>query len=218
MTITVAQSNGDLTIEIIEYDEDIETGNGERSILKKADFLVSREVLVKSSQYFTVLLSSTRYGEAKKDFITLHDNRVTSMAIWFRVLHGIEPDYDVDLDEMWHLAAVGDKYQFEITKLRAWFANWYLKQPIERWLKLPKSKGRLDQDPDPRSLLYPCWVFDNPKGFLRVTKFLAYHLTGHITEHNPTEFRTLHLPPRVIRKLSEAYVPSMILMYRVQSN
>ncbi len=208
MTIIVAHSNGDLTIEIIEYDEDIESWDGERTILKKADFLVSREVLVKSSQYFTVLLSSAKYGEAKKDFITLHDNRVASMAIWFRVLHGIEPDYDVDLDEMWHLAAAGDKYQFQITKLKAWFANWYLKQPIDRWLKLSKSEGRLDQDPDPRSLLYPCWVYDHAKGFLRITKFLAYHLKGHITEHNPTEFRNFHLPPRVIRKLPEASVSS----------
>lgn len=209
MAITVADKDADLIIEIVEYDEEMKDGNDDRPIRKRIEFLVSREVLVKSSQYFTILLCSTKYGEANKDFITLHDNRVASMAIWFRVLHGIEPDYDVELDEMWHLAAACDKYHFEITKLKDWFAKWYQKQPIEHWLR--------KQAPNPRSLLYPCWVFDHPLGFIRVTKFLAYNCTGHITEHNPTKFYNPHLLPRVIRKFSMASIPSASLMFSTQS-
>jgi len=45
------------------------------------------------------------------------------MIVWFRVLHGLEASYDVELDEMWHLAAVCNKYQFEINKLNGWFAK-----------------------------------------------------------------------------------------------
>lgn len=217
MTITVAENHGDLTIEIVEYDEDIKDGNGERAIRQRIDFLVSREVLVKSSQYFTVLLCSSKYGEANKDSITLHDSSVASMAIWFRVLHGAEPDYDVKLDEMWHLVAACDKYQFEITKLRVWFAKWYRKQPIEHWLKLSMNKALHNQAPDPRSLLYPCWIFDHAKGFMRITKFLAYSCTGHIVECNPTKFYNFHLPPRVIRKSLMASIPSAVLTFFVQS-
>ena len=218
MAITVADKDGDLTIEIVEYDEEMKDGNNDRPVLKRIEFLVSREVLVKSSQYFTVLLCSTKYGEANKDFIALHDNRVASMAIWFRVLHGIEPDYDVELDEMWHLVAACDKYQFDITELEVWFAKWYQKQPIEHWLKLSMKNAVGNQAPDPRSLLYPCWRFNFPAGFMRITKFLAYNRIGHITEHNPTKIYHFHLPPRVIRKLSMASVPSVVLISFIQSN
>lgn len=217
MTITVAKNHGDLTIEIVEYDEDVKDGNGERAISQRIDFLVSREVLADSSQYFTALLCSSKYREAKEDFITLYDDSVASMAIWFRILHGVEPDYDVKLDEMWHLAAACDKYQFKITKLRGGFAKWYLKQPTEHWLKLSMDKALRSQVPDPRSLLFPCWIYDYAKGFMRVTKFLAYNSTGHIVEINPTKFYNLHLPPRVIRKSSMASIPLAVLIFFVQS-
>lgn len=201
MAITVAK-NGDLTIEVVEYDENVHDDNERGFVEKRHDFIVSREVLLGSSNYFTKLLLSPNFREARKNFITLYDDSVASMNIWFRILHGAELDYDVKIDEIWHLAAAGKKYDLDVSKLNAWFAKWYEKQPIDRWYELAKSENAAT---DPRCLLYPCWLFDHAKGFLRITKFMSYNYTGHLMERNPTRFYDLRLPSRVIRKSQRVF-------------
>lgn len=200
MAFTVIAEFGDLTIEVVEFDSKIVNQNREPVIRKTQEFLVSRETLIQNSPHFKVLLRTDKFKEAHKDTIKLQDDSVKSMEIWFRTLHAVKAIYEADLEEMWHLAAAGNKYQFDITKLRAWFAAWYQLQDINRWYEFSQRKELRNSVPDPRSLWYPCWIFDHYKGFLCITGFSAYHYVGHVSEVNPTKHYDLHLPPRVTRK------------------
>lgn len=125
MAFTVIAEFGNLTIEVVGFDSKIVNQNREPVIRKTQEFLVSRETLIQISPYFKVLLRTDRFKEAHKDMIELQDDSVKSMEIWFRTLHGVKAIYEADLEEMWHLVAAGNKYPFDITKLRAWFATWY---------------------------------------------------------------------------------------------
>ena len=114
-------------------------------ILHTVDFQIRKEVLVDKSRVFKKLLTS-KFAEAKNDIVTLEGDQVTSMEIWFRVLHAARIDniHTVPLEEMWHLAAACDKYDLNIGDLKGWFGDWYDKSPRQL---------------DPRKLLYPCWIF-----------------------------------------------------------
>ena len=188
--MTIVDPLGDVTIKVTEYDDDVTRVEGQPPIIHlTAEFQVRKEILIKNSSFFKVLLTSSKYAEAAGATISLEGDHVMSMEIWFRVLHDTITDntYAVPLDEMWHLAAACDKYDLDIKCLKEWFARWLEQQDMKK-LK-------------PRELLYPCWLFDHAKGFATATQHLAYSSTGHITEINPTKHFELHLPPRIIRKL-----------------
>ncbi|KAI4130199.1 MAG: hypothetical protein LQ347_003473 [Umbilicaria vellea] len=184
----VTDVSGDLTIRVIEYgDEMMLAHNQEPHIRHTCDFQVSREVLSGKSPVFKLLLMSN-FAEAKKDTVTLKGDKVTTMDIWFRILHAVhlENVQSTPLEEMWPMVVACDKYNLDIRDLNGWFADWY------------EKKDRTQQTP--RELLYPCWIFDHAKGFAAATKSLAYDCVGHVTESNPTKHKELHLPSRVIRK------------------
>lgn len=195
----IIDKSGDLTLKIIEYKDRAtslgnqrfwsqEPVNQDPIVHKSQDFQVCRQVLVDNSLVFKQLLTST-FAESTQSTVTLKEDAVDTMEIWFRVLHNtvVASTYDVPLSEIWNLVAAADKYDLNIRDLNRWFAEW-LKENLssKHW--------------DAHQLLYPCYRFDHAVGFARETKFLAYNSTGHIMESNPTKHYELHLPSRIIRK------------------
>ena len=61
---------------------------------------------------------------------------------------------------------------------------------MQRYDKDDEALDILEQ----RQLLFPCYHFDHAEGFARATRFLVYHVSGHIQEDNPIEHDELHLP------------------------
>ena len=204
MATTVIDEGGDVTVEVIEYENKASDGNGNKLVAQKLEFRVRREVLTKNSAVLAAMLRPSHWNEAEKETIELKEDSVASMSIWFRLLHNTEPVYDVPLQEMWRLVTACDKYHFDLKMLKPWFATWYQKHDIDQYYKNWKSfEDRHNTNHlTPRSLLYPCWIFDHAKGFMRVTRFLCYNCVGHITEHNPTIHQDLHVANRVIRMYS----------------
>ena len=212
MAISIIDKDGDLTVNVTEYDDQVRGSNGERPIAQTMQFVVCREVLIKNSSVFKKMFLPPHWREAKSDSIELEEDSVASMDIWFRLMHNTSVVYDVPLEEMWRLVTACDKYQFELSMLKPWFATWYQNHNIDEYYENWAITSRDKRSPllDPRCLLYPCWIFDHAKGFMRATHFLSYNDVGHITERNPTIHRDLHLKSRVIRKSSSdlSLVPS----------
>ncbi|KAL8774465.1 MAG: hypothetical protein Q9209_000838 [Squamulea sp. 1 TL-2023] len=203
-TIVIAK-DGDLTIQVVEFDDKIRDEDDKPVVSKTQDFLVSREILATNSSHFAILLRTNIFSEARKDRITLQDDSIKSMQIWFETFHAITPTHAVGIEEMWHLSAAGNKYRLDMTRLEAWFTSWYRLQPVDEWYKAhQQGLTVVKKVPEPRSLMYPCWIFNHHLGFKRITEYAAYNYTGHIVEVNPTEHKNLHLPPRVIQQLNHA--------------
>lgn len=188
MAISVIDKDGDLTVTVIEYDEQARDSNGKRPIAQTMQFLVRREVLIKNSSYFKKMFLPSHWREAKSELIELEEDSVASMDIWFRAIHDINMVYDVPLEEMWRLVTACDKYHFDLSMLKPWFATWYQRHDIDQYYN--RRRARLL---DPRSLLYPCWILDHAKGFMRASRFLCYNSIGHISEVNPTIYYNLRL-------------------------
>lgn len=207
----VIDESGDLTIQVIEYEDglkDIDSGddgvyktvntNNQKPVIRhREEFRVCKNILTENSPVFKRLLTGWGFAEAEKDSITLKEDRVFAMGIWFRHMHGasVGDTKDVSLREMWHLTAAADKYDLCILDLKEWFADWYDRKPI-----INDDDGDNKKLLEARQLLYPCYRFNHARGFAIATKYLAYNSTGHITESNPTNHKELHLPSRMIRK------------------
>lgn len=169
-TITIAEQ-GDLLVEVIEWDRKQEWEDENTPlILGKQSFLVSRQVLKDSSRVFTNMLAG-EFKEANQKSIKLENWTVPYMKIWLQAIHGVKIDYSVPIQALWHLAKIADFYVFDFLKLKDWFAVWYRRQPIDTWYKQFASPTL----PNPRWLLYPCWAFDHPSGFMRATSFAPMH-------------------------------------------
>ena len=202
MAITVIDENGDLTVEVIEYDDELKSGTGNRSVKRTQQFRVSKEVLSKNSTVLAVMFVPSRWRESQTELVKLEEDSVASMDIWLRILHGTDLDHYVPLEEMWRLVAACDKYHFNLNLLKPWFVDWYKKQDMDQYYRNWFKDHRRMVPLNPRSLLYPCYIFDHANGFKRATCFLSYNYVGHITEYNPTAHRDLRLPSRIIRKIS----------------
>ncbi|KAI4239994.1 MAG: hypothetical protein L6R40_005426 [Gallowayella cf. fulva] len=191
-----------LVVEVVEYDYTKENARLRRIVRQTQTFKVSRDTLAASSNDFKQkIYGGSREGPPAHNF--LDDDTIPAVQIWFQVLHSVEPTYDVPVEVMWHLAALGGKYGLDMRKLRVWFAAWYRKQLILRWYDtFLDSKSRAF--PDPRCLLYPCWIFDHYQGFMKITHFCVYRYGGYLMDINPTRHRKLHLPPRDIQQLNAA--------------
>ncbi|KAL8978900.1 MAG: hypothetical protein Q9205_005635 [Flavoplaca limonia] len=199
MSTIIIDNEGDLLVEVVEWDHEQEWPDRKPIIRKTQHFWVWRQVLKDSSRVFKNMLGG-EFRERHQDSIKLQDWTISCIKIWLQALHNVRQDYDVPIEATWHLAKMGEYYGFDILKLKDWFADWYQRQPVDRWYINRES----DDVPNPRWLLYPCWIFDHYKGFMKATEFCTYHYCGHITEHNPTRFRDLHLPQRIIQQLNAA--------------
>ena len=205
MAVTVIDENGDVTVEVIEYDDELKHGDGKRSVKQTHEFRVSKAVLSKNSTVFAAMFVPSHWRESQMELVKLEEDSLASMNIWLRILHDTDPGHDVPLEEMWRLVAACDKYHFNLSLLKPWFAEWYKKydrkQCYRNWA-FNDNKGHRIVRLNPRSLLYPCYIFDHADGFMEATSFLSYNTVGHITEYNPTNHLDLRLPSRVIRKMS----------------
>ncbi|KAF7590359.1 hypothetical protein BBP40_002962 [Aspergillus hancockii] len=138
--------------------------------------------LPRTSEYFRTMLRG-RWAEPSADVVTLHDDKLPGIEIWLRHIHSkldVVPGSEVSIADVWHVIVTGDKYQFDLRGLQAWF-NLFAAQ-----------------------MVFPCWAFDYARGFQNITKALAYHASGQIEGINLTEMRNAHLPPRIIQQLNAA--------------
>ena len=81
MAITVIDKDGNLMVEVIEYDEQAKYGFGKRPVARTQQFRVRPEVLIKHSKIFAAMLGTTHWKEAQKEFIKLEEDSVASMEI-----------------------------------------------------------------------------------------------------------------------------------------
>jgi len=177
-------ADGDLTIHLTKS-EDSELPSDD--IATSASIKVNRSVLVENSKYFSRLLSGG-FKEEKQSTVTLYDDRVRAMLIWFKRFHDVDltDTYDISHHEIWYLIAAADKYNFEVKHLKGWFTEWHRRTAVDQI--------------DSRKLLYPCWIFDHALGFQRVTIDLVYNSPKGIYEVNPTKLHMLHVRPLITRE------------------
>jgi hypothetical protein len=90
---------------------------------------------------------------------------------------------DTSIDTIWHIINAADKYLLDATILRGFFDRWYTKNVNIRFLDADLA----------RQVALPCYMFDHASGFADVTKWLAYHHEGHITEKRPDGFKFEHM-------------------------
>ena len=153
--------------------------------------MVSRKVLIDNSSQFRALLAGP-FREANQAVIDIQGGTTKSLELWFRVLHKQMTDdmYKLPVKEVWEALEVCEYRDFDIDDLKPWFTEW-MDQKDYKKLELHEM----------RELLYPCHEFDHAEGFAFLTMTLAYQMSGHITESNPTTHRAHHLGPNVVGKL-----------------
>jgi len=168
----------------------------EGKILK--EMKVSRKVMIDNSTFFKSMLTKNWSEKAQEvvDIEISETSDVHSAELWFRVFHGndLPSDlYKLPIKVVWEVIQYAgflqgaSSTQADLTKLRTWFAGLLELKDIN---KLSHKELRM--------LLYPCYVFDHAKGFAKMTKRLAYEVSDHITEENPTGHRRLHVDGNVI--------------------
>jgi len=191
--ITIA-TNGDLTIRLYKVDATsppftLATGRTVNGRLL-ASFKVSRDILIKESSTFKAALQGF-FAEAKSSIVDVEEGTVTSLELWFRIIHNAmtEDMYAIPIIEIWEAIAVADFRDFPETMLNDWFAKWLQRKNYE------KLGGK-----EMRQLLYPCRLLNYgegssvlPRAFAFMTKKLAYEAVEHIVEINPTRHYYLHL-------------------------
>lgn len=103
-TIVVA---GDLLLKVKEWDHSVRLAPGQAPvILRKEEFLVSKEVVTKSSTVLHMQINYHQNSSHAKEVFTIEEDRVKTMEIWLQVIHKAvtEESYDVPINEMWELA------------------------------------------------------------------------------------------------------------------
>jgi hypothetical protein len=161
-------------------------------VLKTARMRVLRQTLVNSSKHFKIMLNTKgQWKEASQDEVILEDDTVTSIELWFRVLHSkmTEDMFEIPVEEIWHALAAGRKYFLKMETLQDWFGAWWGHEH-EKYVDFERAN----------ELLYPCQELNHAHGFAEITKMLVYDKIGHISEINPTYHRHLHLGHNVIRE------------------
>ncbi|RFU31643.1 hypothetical protein B7463_g4689, partial [Scytalidium lignicola] len=175
----IIDPEGDLNVQLIKRFGSGDTQRTEILVTMK----VTRNVLETNSTFFKTMLAGP-FKEASQN------------EIQGKMADSMYSKDKVDIKQIWIAIQTGRRYLFAIEKLEPWFDKWLKKNGGPQL-----SMFRLYEL---RSLRYPCHEFDCAWGFAAVTKRLAYHFNGHITEFNPTDFRNLHLPNRLIGGMNGA--------------
>lgn len=177
----------DITVRIKEYRENKVNGNLVKQNRIK-EFKCSKANLVKSADYFA---AHWRYHQ-NKDNILFDGETHLSMEVWLASFHGTVPDRlrNISITEIWHVIDAGERYKFPLTKLlKDFFDAWY---NINATNLTEELAGQL---------ALPCFVFDNAKGFSKVTSWMIYNFPGHITENRPMKIKYEHIhlaPPEFV--------------------
>ncbi|TVY13000.1 hypothetical protein LARI1_G008885 [Lachnellula arida] len=162
---------------------------------------VSRKVMVESSSYFKAMLSNN-WAESWQSVVDIECEHPVSAELWYRVFHKspIPNDmYDIPIDMIGNVIQYGGLVQevrgsdVDLEELCKWF-----EKRLEGLDLLTITTDELEM------LLYPCYAFNHAQGFATVTKRLAYEISGHITEINTTEDRSIHLDGNVIGSVNGA--------------
>ncbi|TVY87715.1 hypothetical protein LAWI1_G006799 [Lachnellula willkommii] len=161
---------------------------------------VSRKVMVESSSYFKAMLSNN-WAESRQNVVDIECEYPVLAELWYTVFHKSPiPNgmYDIPIDKIGNVIQYGGLVQevrgsdVDLEELCEWFK---------------KRLGRLDlltiTTDEFEMLLYPCYAFNHAQGFATVTKRLAYEISGHITEINTTEDRSIHLDGNVIGRFRQ---------------
>lgn len=78
--MVVIDHEDSLFVKVVEYYDDVDPPR----IHRTQEFKVSKSVLMKSSSVFEKMLGSPHFREALQDTITLEEDNVKSMEIWFK--------------------------------------------------------------------------------------------------------------------------------------
>jgi hypothetical protein len=154
-----------------------------------ATMKVSRQTLTDNSQSMKAEFTGGRWVETYASTVDMEVDTVESIEVVLRVLHGTMTKilHEIPIKELWEVIQYCQYRQIEVSKLNDWFETWIEKKDYK---KLPYSEMV--------QLLYPCYVFDHAPAFATMTKKLAYEVSDHVTERNPTTYRHLHLDGNVI--------------------
>ncbi|KLJ13346.1 hypothetical protein EMPG_11722 [Blastomyces silverae] len=196
-TIIEIAKDGDLVVEVIEYCSILKNRKRPRSLepAKSALFQVSRYKLAEHSAVFNELLFGAG-EEANRKRITLKECNITSMELWFRIMHANISSIHLEkisIIEMWHAVLACDKYAIERDEIEPWFRMWW-----EALSRKPLSNTDLCR------MLLPCYYFRCWQGFMFWTKKLVYESMDAILNTNPirTAHTCLRLPIDIIKTLN----------------
>ncbi|KAG4435255.1 hypothetical protein IFR05_009251 [Cadophora sp. M221] len=178
--------SGDFTIEVIEMDYKAWDGNGGHPYLQTVSFKVSRQAIIQNhcSDQF-----KNRFTNPNSNRTSLDKDTVVGVRLWLRIIHGnITSDlYQLCVEDLWN--ALG----FE--KMQGWYDSWFTQS-----FGIGNS---LDYD-DLRENLFSSYALNRYRQFAMVTRKMSYLGRGHIEEHNPTHYRHLHVPARIIDQINAA--------------
>ena len=193
----VIDTDGDLILRLyktFDENESFLAANRKDTVFGRivAILKVSRKVLVDNSELFKAEFTGRRWQEATQGTVDMEVDTVLSVEVCLRALHNTLTDamYSVPVEEVWEAIQYCEYRRINFSKLKTWF---------DKWLEIKDIKNiKIKDNAEMRKLLFPCYIFDNAKGFAFLTKSLTYGMAEHVTEINPTQYRSLHLDGNVI--------------------
>lgn len=182
---------GDLIFKLVTTETIIDaSGNTTSRVVEVlANFEVSRQVMIDSSDHFKALLAGS-FQEANQTIVQVEDETVHSVELWLRCLHGgclTDESYKLTFEEILDVIQFSFKRGLETEKLDEWFTTY--------WKKLDLDTLDLD---DYRQLIHPSKIFDHPWAFTRACRYLVLNGLGHIEEKNSTLYLELRLEKGII--------------------
>ncbi|KAL8794612.1 MAG: hypothetical protein Q9195_002808 [Heterodermia aff. obscurata] len=200
--------SGDIVVKATEITRN---DRGEQVASNSETFRVRRQIMRQASASWSVMFDPHGpYREGAKDVFELDEVPIVSFEILLRELHpNTQASHaeNISILNVWQLLGLTKKWLLKTAFLNPWFAKWYSSQ---RYEKIDLDTPEEEYEPtaldvlEQRQLLFPCHRFDHAEGFARATRFLAYHVRGHIEEDNPIEHDDLHLPVFTTRLLNSA--------------
>ncbi|KAF1973179.1 hypothetical protein BU23DRAFT_139582 [Bimuria novae-zelandiae CBS 107.79] len=158
-------------------------------------FRVSRAVLQENSSFFQTILGS-RPNLADITFENKGGGFGHALEIWLRAIHNGPHTLPNNLkatrmERAWVAIGVGEQFGFapnHIDKIKPWFLECY-QYALDNGGLTPFVAC---------CLAFPCSVFDHAEGFMKLTKYLAYHTNGSLFTNNPSSFHHLNHDARVL--------------------
>ncbi|KAL1612493.1 hypothetical protein SLS60_000720 [Paraconiothyrium brasiliense] len=162
---------------------------------RMVQFRVLRAVLQQHSAFFQSILGS-RPNLANVTFENKGNGFGYALEIWLRALHNGAHTLPNNLkathiERAWVAIGVGEQFGFaphHIDKIKPWFLECY---------QIALSNGGLTPF-IACCLAFPCNVFNHAEGFMKLTKYLAYHTNGNIFTINPSSFHGLNQDARIL--------------------
>ena len=82
MAITVINKDSNLIVEMIESNDQVADGDGDRPVARTL-----QSVLTKNSKIFAAMFGPSHLREAQQELVKLEEDRVVNIGIRFRILH-----------------------------------------------------------------------------------------------------------------------------------